>query len=75
MVCINSGWQSPDGVHSCSRDPHFKQGIVASEFPTGKRANAGRLPGPACSRGKEEPELVLVYLRQLHVNAVCTGGD
>lgn len=33
------------------------------------RRQAGRLPGPACSRGEEEPELVLVYLHQLHVNA------
>lgn len=48
---------------------------MASEFPTGKRAKAGRVPGPACSCGKKEPELVLVYLHQLHINAVCTGGD
>lgn len=42
LACINSGWQSPDGVYACSYVPHFKQEIVASEFPPGKRAKAGR---------------------------------
>lgn len=42
LACINSGWQRLDGVYSCSCVPHFKQGIVASEFPPGKRAKAGR---------------------------------
>lgn len=36
LACINSDWQSPDGVYSRSCVPHFKQGIVASEFPPGK---------------------------------------
>lgn len=39
---------------------------MAGEFPTGKRAKAGRVPGPLCSCGKEEPELVVVYLHHLH---------
>lgn len=42
--------------------------LVNSPQERGQR-QAGRLPGPACSRGEEEPELVLVYLHQLHVNA------
>lgn len=42
LACVNSGWQRLDGVYSCSCVPHFKQGIVASEFPPGKRAKAGR---------------------------------
>lgn len=44
---------------------------MASEFPPRKRGQrqAGRLPEPACSRSEEEPELVLVYLHQLHIKA------
>lgn len=56
--------------------------ILAPMFPTSSRRlwlvnspqereqrQAGRLPGPAYSCGKQEPELVLVYLHQLLINA------
>lgn len=33
MVCINSGWQSPDGIYSCSCDPTSSRALWLVNFP------------------------------------------
>lgn len=71
LACINSGWQSPDAVYSCSRVPHSKHGIVATEFPPRKegRGRQGVSQGQRVPKARRSLSLCLFTCTSCIVNA------